>query len=394
MTSEAMPYDSRTAQPGEIALANARLVLAGETRPGSVLVRDGQIVAVNSGAAVPRGALDCEGDLLVPGLIELHTDNLERHLEPRPGVAWPHGAAIAAHDAELAGCGITTVFDALRVGSLVSGRERGYAPYARALASEIDALRRAGALRLSHRLHLRAETCSETLTEELAAFGPEDEVGILSLMDHTPGQRQFRDLAALRVYTRGRRTVTDAEFDALVAERLEVAARFREAHEAAAVAAARRLGATLASHDDTTPAQVAVSAGHGSRIAEFPTTTEAALACRRMGIAVMMGAPNLLRGGSHSGNAAAMDLAEAGLLDILSSDYAPASLLLAAVRLGEAQGDLAAGFATVTTAPAMAAGLADRGRIAPGLRADLLRVRLAGGLPLPCGVWVAGDRVA
>jgi alpha-D-ribose 1-methylphosphonate 5-triphosphate diphosphatase len=388
-----MPYDSRNAQPGEIVLANARLILAGETVTGSVVVRGGLIAGLDTGAGVPPGALDCEGDLLAPGLIELHTDNLERHIEPRRAVAWPHAAAIVAHDAELAGCGITTVFDALRAGSLTDP-QRGYQPYARALATEIAELRRAGALRISHRLHLRAETCSETLTEELAAFGPEDEVGILSLMDHTPGQRQFRDLALLRAYTMGRRSVTDAEFDALIADRLALSARFRAGHEAAAVAAARRLGATLASHDDTTPEQVAISAAHGSRIAEFPTTHEAARACREAGIAVMMGAPNLIRGASHSGNAAAMALAEAGLLDILSSDYVPASLLLAAVRLGEARGALAAGFATVTAAPAAAAGLTDRGRLAPGLRADLLRVRMVSGLPLPRGVWVAGSRVA
>lgn len=387
-----MPYDSRTAQPGETAFANARLVLAGEIMAGSVLVREGRIVAVDSGGGVPAGAVDCEGDLLAPGLIELHTDNLEQHLEPRPGVAWPHDAAIVAHDAELAGTGITTVFDALRVGSSVSGRGQG--PYARALATAIRRLERAGVLRLTHRLHLRAETCSETLTGELDAFGVEDEIGILSLMDHTPGQRQFRDLEKLRAYTMGQRTISDAEFDALVADRLAVSALFRAGHEAAAVAAARRLGATLASHDDATPEQVAVSARHGSRIAEFPTTMEAAAACRAAGIAVMMGAPNLLRGGSHSGNAAAMALAEAGLLDILSSDYAPASLLLGAVRLGEMLGDMAAGFAAVSAAPADAAGLADRGRIAAGLRADLVRVRVVEGLPVARGVWVAGNRVA
>ncbi len=108
----------------------------------------------------------------------------------------------------------------------------------------------------------------------------------------------------------------------------------------------------------------------------------------------MMGAPNLMRGGSHSGNVPARALAEAGLLDILSSDYVPASLLIGAVRLGEVLGDMAAGFAAVTAAPARATGLEDRGRLAPGLRADLLRFRIEDGLPTPRGVWVAGDRVA
>ena len=389
-----MPHDMRMPQQREMVLANARLVLEDRTVTGSVLVREGRIAAIDTGPAVPRGAEDCGGDCLAAGLIELHTDNLERHLEPRSGVRWPEAAAILAHDAELAGAGITTVFDALRVGSLVAGGKSGYVRYARPLASHLDRLRTAGALRIGHRLHLRAETCSETLIEELGEFGAGDRVGIVSLMDHTPGQRQFTDISKLREYSLTRRSMSEAEFQAHVARMTDLRARNGAAHEAAVVAAGRRLGATLASHDDTTEAHVAVSASHGVRIAEFPTTEAAAAACRARGIAVMMGAPNLMRGGSHSGNVPARELAEAGLLDILSSDYVPASLLIGAVRLGEVLGDMAAGFAAVTAAPARATGLEDRGRLAPGLRADLLRFRIEDGLPTPRGVWVAGDRVA
>ena len=352
-----MPHDAPAPQPGTLVLANARLVLPAGTATGVVHVRDGRIAAIDTGAAVPAGAIDCEGDLLAPGLVELHTDNLERHLEPRPGVHWPAPAAIVAHDAELAGCGITTVFDALRVGSLVAGGKAGYRKYARPLATEIVRLHRAGSLRIRHRLHLRAEICSETLTEELAEFGPEDRVGIVSLMDHTPGQRQFTDLATLRAYARGRHGMTEDEFGAHVAGLTALGARVGAEHEAAAVAEARRLGAVMASHDDTTEAHVAASARHGARIAEFPTTRSAAEACRALGIAVMMGAPNLLRGGSHSGNVATAQLAADRLLDILSSDYAPASLLMGAVKLGLDAGDMAAGFRAVTAAPAEAAGL-------------------------------------
>ncbi len=389
-----MPYDLRSPQQPVLVLANARILLETETVVGSLLVHNGRIAAIDTGTDVPAGAEDCGGDYLSPGLIELHTDNLERHLEPRPGVRWPKVPAILAHDAELAGTGITTVFDALRVGSLVAGGKSGYGRYARPLASEINRLHEAGALRLRHRLHLRAETCSETLVEELAEFTREDRVGILSLMDHTPGQRQFTDIGKLRDYAATRRDMNEAEFQAHVAMLKDLRARNGERHEAAAVAGARRLGATLASHDDATPDQVAVSAGHGARIAEFPTTVEAAAACRAHGISVMIGAPNLLRGGSHSGNVAADTLAEAGLLDILSSDYAPASLLLGAVRLGALMDDMAGGLARVTAAPARAAGLADRGRIAPGLLADLVRFRLEDDLPVPRGVWVGGARVA
>ncbi|MBP7001369.1 alpha-D-ribose 1-methylphosphonate 5-triphosphate diphosphatase [Amaricoccus sp.] len=393
-----MPRPDPHAQPGETVLANARLVLPDAVVAGRLVLRDGLIAAVEPGAAAARlGEIDLDGDLLAPGLVELHTDNLERHLQPRPGVPWPMRPAILAHDAELAGCGITTVFDALRVGSLEAGGKAGYARYARPVALAILELAREGALRLRHRLHLRAEICSETLVDELAEFGPDDAVGVLSLMDHTPGQRQFTDLGALRAYNTGRLGMDEAEFQAHLARMRDLQDRNGVRHEAAAVAASRRLGATLASHDDTTEAQVATSARHGARIAEFPTTAAAARASRAAGIAVMAGAPNLLRGGSHSGNVAAADLAAGGDLDILSSDYAPASLLLGAVALGRATGDLARGLATVTAAPAAAAGLADRGRLAPGLKADLIRIRLApspDALPLLRGVWVGGARVA
>jgi alpha-D-ribose 1-methylphosphonate 5-triphosphate diphosphatase len=251
-----------------------------------------------------------------------------------------------------------------------------------------------GHLKISHHIHLRAEICSHTLEAELDAFGPQDRVGLLSLMDHTPGQRQFADMTQYRLYMTGKHGMSHAEFDRfaerLVALSSEVSAR----HEAAGVAAARRLGATLASHDDTTAQQVATSARHGAAVAEFPTTLEAAGACRSHGVAVMMGAPNIIRGGSHSGNIAAAALAEAGLLDILSSDYVPAALLTGAMRLARLTGDLPGAMATVTAAPARAVGLADRGRLAPGLRADLVRLHEVGDIARPVAVYSAGARVA
>ena len=189
-------------------LANARLVLPDEVVHGSLVIDGSAIAAIDSGGGVPRGATDCAGDYLCPGLVELHTDNLERHLTPRPKVHWPHRAAIIAHDRELAGTGITTVFDAIRVGSILSDTSKGYGKYARAMADEILSMRAAGALKISHHIHLRAEICSETLPAELDEFGPEDRVGIVSLMDHTPGQRQFRDLSKFEAYIRGKHGVS------------------------------------------------------------------------------------------------------------------------------------------------------------------------------------------
>ena len=377
----------------ETILANATLVLPTETLRGQLRMIDGRIADIAPGSDVPAGAMDCAGDLVMPGLIELHTDNLERHIEPRPKVDWPHASAILAHDAELASVGITTVFDALRVGSVVSNAKANYGEYARVLADEILGLRADGFLRISHFLHLRAEVCSETLIDELAKFGPDDRIGIVSLMDHTPGERQFRDLSQLRKYVIGKHGISEAEFEDHVASQRAMTERLGPAHEAAAVDAARRYGAVLASHDDTEVDHVARSARHGAHFAEFPTTVAAAQACRDHGIKVMMGAPNLIRGGSHSGNVAAEDLARGDLLDIVSSDYVPSSLLSAALMLGDLWGDMARGIATVTAAPADAAGLPDRGHLVPGARADVIRVARLGSAGAVRGVWVQGRRV-
>jgi alpha-D-ribose 1-methylphosphonate 5-triphosphate diphosphatase len=367
-------------------------VLCDEVLTGCLEIENGLISAIHEGSHVPTGAVDCRGDFVLPGLVELHTDNLERHIEPRPTVNWPHLPAILAHDAELASTGITTVFDALRVGSLHDGKG-SYKPYARRLADDLLAVRDKGLLRISHLLHLRAEICSDTLLSEMAEFGPEDRVGIVSLMDHTPGQRQFRDLATLKTYVTKKRGMSDADFVDHVANMKRLQQRFGAVHEAGAVTEARRYGAVLASHDDTTQAQVATSKANGVRFAEFPTTLDAAKACRDHGIAAMMGAPNIIRDGSHSGNVAASDLARAGLLDIVSSDYVPSALMLSAFRLSEIWNDLPRAVACVTETPAKAAGLEDRGRLDPGLRGDVVRVGLFDGTPVIRGVWCRGGRV-
>jgi alpha-D-ribose 1-methylphosphonate 5-triphosphate diphosphatase len=373
--------------------ANAKLVLEAEVVTGSLCIKNGVITAIDSGATSAKAAIDLDGAFLAPGLVELHTDNLERHLSPRPKVDWPHRAAILAHDRELAGTGITTVFDAVRVGSIVSGQSKRYGRYARAVCNEIAALRSEGLLRISHHVHLRAETCSETLIEELDAFGPRDRIGLISMMDHTPGQRQFTDLAKFEAYVRGKYTFGDDEFRDYVVFLSALQARVGQSHEAATVAAATRLGATLASHDGTTVQQVETSHKHGVRIAEFPTTIAAADACHAHGIATMMGAPNLVRGASHSGNVAASDLAARDRLSILSSDYVPAALLMAAVQLGALWRDLPRAMATVTSCPADAVGLSDRGRIAVGARADLICFSAVQDTAAIHQTWCAGQRV-
>lgn len=376
----------------EMTLTNARLVLEDSVVQGTLHIRDGHIADIDTGTTAVPAAIDAGQNFVAPGLIELHTDNLERHMSPRPKVDWPHHAAIVAHDRELAGTGITTVFDAIRVGSILS--DGSYKKYARQMANEILSMRDAGALRISHMIHLRAEMCSETLIEELEEFGEVDRVGIVSMMDHTPGQRQFTDMGKYKDYVCGKHGMDEKKFDGYVTFLRGLQAKLGTSHEAATVAAANRYGATLASHDDTTPDHVQTSHNYGVRLAEFPTTHAAADACHANGIATIMGAPNVVRGGSHSGNVAALDLAKVNRLDILSSDYVPASLLMGAVQLADTWQDMARGIATVTANPARSVGLEDRGALRAGLRADIIQFGVQNGVPVLNGTWHSGKRVA
>jgi alpha-D-ribose 1-methylphosphonate 5-triphosphate diphosphatase len=372
-------------------LENARLVLPDVIVPGWLAVDGAKIAAFGEGRAPERG-LDLAGDYLAPGLIELHTDSLEGHVNPRPKVRWHLGSAVLAYDAQIASAGITTVFDSLRVGTedndtLGSETE--------ALAEAIDEARRRDSLRAEHFTHLRCEICTDDVLERTEAFLARHPARLLSLMDHTPGQRQFRDVEKLLVYYR-RKSLGEEALQDLMIEKRARHQRLNAPNRAALVAIARRNAVAVASHDDATPDDVAEAVRDGVSIAEFPVTLEAAEASRRAGIRVLMGAPNLVRGGSHSGNVAAEELAREGLLDILSSDYIPASLIHAAFELPQrvASISLPRAIAMVTLSPAEATGLTDRGRIAAGCRADLVRMREADGLPVVRSVWREGERVA
>ena len=236
-----------------------------------------------------------------------------------------------------------------------------------------------------------------TVVEEARQLAGRPDVRLMSLMDHTPGQRQFRDEGKLRDYYRGKSGgKTDAELDVMFARRFAYQQAYAAPNIRDIVALAKTHDVPLASHDDTTEENVADAIKDGIAVAEFPTTIEAARGLHEAGISILMGAPNVVRGGSHSGNIAAVDLAREGLLDILSSDYVPSSLLMGALQLPQRVPaiDLAAAVRTVTKAPADAVGLHDRGEIAAGKRADLIRVRVAGQLPVVRSVWREGLRVA
>ena len=377
----------------ELVLSNAQVVLADRVATGTVTVRDGRIAAIDAGAGAAAGTQDIDGDYLLPGLVELHTDNLERNAAPRPGVRWPLKAAVLAHDAQIASAGITTVCDALALADTQDNELR--AGMLQGAVDGVIALQAGGLLRAEHLLHMRCEVAYEAVLELLAPFLEQPLVRLVSLMDHTPGQRQFVDLDRYYEYYQGKFGYSDGQMRLMIRRRHEQQELHSEKHRRAIVGMCAARGLTLASHDDATGAHVAEAAGQGVAIAEFPTTIEAAQASRQHGLTVVMGAPNLVCGRSHSGNVSAGELAERGLLDVLSSDYVPASLLHGAFLLHRQFGvPLPGAVATVSRRPAAAIGLADRGEIAVGRRADLVRVRDADGLPVVREVWRLGRRIA
>jgi len=378
----------------ETVLSNATVVTRERAFTGSVAFDAGGVRAVDEGTSALPGAQDLEGDLLLPGLIEMHTDNVERHLEPRPGVMWPSPlAALTAHDAQMVAAGITTVLDAIAVGYYLEGGSRR-----QMLSLTVDGVRRGrdeGLFRADHYMHLRCEVCDPGVVEEFAPHAGDPVVRLVSLMDHTPGQRQWRDLDKMRTFHSRKRAYTDDELAALVTERRAVQAEHAAANRRAVLDLWRPRGLPVASHDDTTAEHVHEALREGATISEFPTTAAAASLARSEGMVTVAGAPNLVRGGSHSGNVSAAELADAGLLDALSSDYVPVSLLHGALMLADDHGfTLAGAMATVTCNVADMLGMDDRGELAPGKRADVIRVRrLDDGSALVRAAWREGRRI-
>ncbi|KRA55884.1 alpha-D-ribose 1-methylphosphonate 5-triphosphate diphosphatase [Devosia sp. Root635] len=375
---------------GELVLTNARIVLANEVLEGSVRVDGGIITDIG---APSRSGVDLDGDYLIPGLVELHTDHLETHYAPRPKVRWNPVAAVQAHDAQIAASGITTVLDAIRIGldedTDVSAAEM------RVMAGAIRAGMDAGRLRAEHYIHLRCEVSAPDCLDSFLAIKDDKLVRLASLMDHAPGQRQFASLDAYKVYYQGKTKMSDAELDAFTARRNAQSLAHSGKHRRQISQMCHDQGIVLASHDDATRAHVEEAVDLGLHIAEFPTTLEAARASRQAGLSILMGGPNVVRGGSHSGNVSARALAEADLLDILSSDYIPFSMLQSAFSLADNVEaiSLSKAIQLVTKRPAEAAGFHDRGEIAVGKRADFVHLRVEDGIPVVLTVWRQGRRV-
>lgn len=375
----------------ETILTHARLILPDQELDGTLVLRDGLIADVQPGRAHHPSAVDCGGEVLMPGVVDVHTDNLERQVMPRNNARWPSRSAFLSHDAQCAVAGVTTVLDALCLGDLGFDVERGktFEDGVR----DITALTAEGVLKVDHLLHLRCELPAADMPVLLDPVAEHPLVAMVSLMDHSPGVGQYRDLVRYRAMRLKTTRMTEAQIEARIAELLEQRARLREPQRRMVLDRFAGRDVPLASHDDEVPAEVARNAADGIMVSEFPVTMEAAREAARLGVAVIAGAPNIVRGGSHSGNVAAMDLVRAGAVDVLASDYVPPALIEAAFAMAEVVG-LPAAIATITANAADMCRLQDRGRLAPGQRADIVRVLPHQGIPVIRAVWRGGERVA
>jgi alpha-D-ribose 1-methylphosphonate 5-triphosphate diphosphatase len=375
----------------ETILTNAILVLPDQVMAGTIVLSGASITDVQPGRSGDSRAIDLDGDYLIPGVVDLHTDNLERQVQPRTLARWPSRSAMVAHDAQCAAAGVTTVFDALCLGDLGFDKER--IKTFKDGVVDLDALTEAGLLKADHFLHLRCEVPAADMLDLFDPVAGHPLVRMISLMDHSPGVGQYANIDFYRDMRR-RGGADEDSIDRRIREMQDQRARLRNPNRRALLDRVRGSGIALASHDDRTLDEIAENAADGILISEFPVTMEAAQAAKRAGMRVIAGAPNIVRGGSHSGNVAAADLVRAGAVDAFASDYVPPSLIEAAFQGARELGvTLPEAVAMISDNPARMGGLTDRGRLEAGQRADLVRLRLHHKLPVVRQVWRAGERV-
>ncbi|MDO9503315.1 alpha-D-ribose 1-methylphosphonate 5-triphosphate diphosphatase [Falsiroseomonas sp.] len=376
----------------EMILTNALLVLPGEVLPGTLVIRGDRIAEIQPGRSHAPGAIDLDGDHLIPGIVDVHTDNLERQVQPRATARWPSRSAMLAHDSQTAAAGVTTVLDALCLGDL--GFDAGRTQTFVEGVQDLDALTGTGLLKSDHFLHLRCEIPAADMRElvEMAADHPL--VRMVSFMDHSPGVGQYRDVERYRqMRIRGGKTAE--EVDKRITELLETRERLLEPNRRWLLDRVAHRKLPLASHDDDSPEGIARNAADGITISEFPVTLEAARAAKKLGVQVIAGAPNIVRGGSHSGNVAVSDLMHDQAVDVLASDYVPPAMVEAAwLAAGQGHTTLPAAIAMITGTAAQMAGFTDRGRLEAGLRADLVQIRPHEGHAVVRRVWRAAERIA
>lgn len=380
-----------------IVIENARIVLPDQIIDGSLRIRDGRIaeigptVAAQSQTADVR--IDAEGDYLIPGAIDLHGDDIEFEigaLGPRAGtLRMPVEVGLLQSDKNAAAWGITTKLHAI---AYFEDEAKGRS---KRLSGEImDAVQRFqknGHLLVEHWIDLRYEVTADPDYTLKAMEHPT--VRMISIMDHTPGEGQFKDVESYKSLNRTLTDTDDVELDRLIAEKV-ARQGLRSGHQRRVAARARELGLVIASHDDNSAAKVDEMHAIGARLSEMPVRLEAAERARALGWSISMAGPNILRGGSASGNLNAVDALSSGAMDCLCSDYYLPSLIAGAFRLvQDGHAELCTAIGLISSGPATALGLADRGVIAPGLRADLVIVSTRLGHPVVRRTFRSGKTV-
>jgi alpha-D-ribose 1-methylphosphonate 5-triphosphate diphosphatase len=374
-------------------LTNTWIVADHDVVFGTIVLNGALIAEIQPGRSYAPGVLDLDGDVLIAGVVDVHTDNLERQVQPRSNARWPSRSALLTHDAQCAVSGVTTVFDALCLGDLGVGLDGDRVTTFRDGVRDLDALANTGLLKSEHFLHLRCELPAPDMLTLLEPVAAHPRVGMVSIMDHTPGVGQYADLERYREIRR-RDGMSGERIEQRIIEMQAQRALLRDSHRRRLLERMADGSVPVASHDDRTEEEVEENYRDGIRISEFPVSLEAAKAARARGMKVIAGAPNIVRGGSHSGNVSAAMLIREQAVDGLASDYVPASLVEAAFACVRQTGiSLPASIAMVTSHPAAIAGLDDRGRISPGFRADLVRVRVYEETPVVRQVWRTGERV-
>ncbi|MDT8405874.1 MAG: alpha-D-ribose 1-methylphosphonate 5-triphosphate diphosphatase [Methylococcales bacterium] len=373
-----------------LLLTNARVVLEDQVFDhASLLIENGLIAAIEPENPRVEQTFDLNGAWLMPGLIDLHADALEKDIEPRPNVHFPLTYAIAQADKRNAAAGITTAFHSLSFANAELGLRNN--DIAENIVRAIHDFQPFGLT--DNRVHTRYEITDPTALPVLTRLVDDGLVHLLSVMDHTPGQGQFKDMRAYQEYLQNSYKKSAEETRQLIDDKLAQAEAARERVQTL-VAHAHDHGVHVASHDDDCPEKIAEIKALNIHISEFPINLETARAARAENMHTIMGAPNIVRGKSQSGSMKAQDAIEHDVATCLCSDYAPAALLTSLFTLVERHVlSLPEAVRLASFNPAQALGLTDRGVIAAGKRADLIAVDSIGGLSQVTATWCAGKAV-
>ena len=378
----------RTRAPAAFTIRGGRALLAsGETIEADIAVADGTIAAIGG---APRGRiLDAAGLLVLPGIVDLHGDAFERQIMPRPGVHFPIDLALHETDRQLIANGITTAFH-----GLTWSWEPGLRGRASAMAFFAAMRRLRGRLEADTRIHLRHEVYNTEAADTIVTLIESGEVGLLAFNDHLPMMQKKRGQPQKLMQYAERAHLSLDDYLALV-DTVAARADAVAATNARLAGSARAHGLAMASHDDGTAEVRHAYQALGCDLAEFPLNRPTIDAARELGNAIIMGAPNVVRGGSHTGGLKVADMVRAGLVDVLTSDYYYPALLQAPFLLTAAGDcDFAAAWRLVSTTPARRVGLADRGEIAPGRRADLVLIDDRDPAPPHVAATIVAGRIA